>query len=146
MFVAVLVAVPAWGEIVVPTLVSEVNTNPYSTATTDKLTDNSGMTPAVNAGDSLESAVAATHVYGGVFESWVTNGAAPDYSASQPAPVFVWDVTGGGNTQLAAIILWQYQNDGGGTGRVGNHAKTIELQFNTEAEGSATFAGPVTTV
>jgi len=132
--------------IIVPTIVSEANTNPYSTATTAALNDNSGMTPAVNAGDSLASAVAATHVFGGVWESWVTNAAAPDYFATSPAPEIVWDLTGGGDSDVGTVILWQYQNDGGGTGRVGNHAKTIELQFNTEAEGAAAFAGVVSTI
>jgi len=47
---------------------------------------------------------------------------------------------------VGSVILWEYQNDGGGDNRVGNHARTIELRFNTEAEGSAVFSGPATTV
>ncbi len=130
--------------IVVPTIVSEANTNPYSTATTATLNDNSGMTPGVNAGDSLASALAAVHANTGVFDSWVTNDAAPDYFVQSPAPVIIWDL--GGDMPVGTAIFWQYQNDGGGDNRVGNHARTIELQFNTEAEGAATFAGAVTTL
>ncbi len=133
-------------EIIVPMIVSEANTNPYSTATTDKLTDNSGMTPAVNAGDSLAPALAAIHANTGVFDSWVTNASAPDYFAASQPPVIVWDLTAGGDKLVGTAILWQYQNDGGGDNRVGNHARTIELRFNTEAEGSAVFSGPATTI
>ena len=75
--------------IIMPTIVSEANTNPYSTATTDKLNNNSGMTPAVNAGDSLAAALVAVHANTGVFDSWVTNAAAPDYFAASSAPVRV---------------------------------------------------------
>jgi len=146
-FVSVFVlAGTAGAEIIVPTIVSEANTNPYSTATTDKLTDNSGMTPAVNAGDSLASALAAIHANTGVFDSWVTNASAPDYFAASQHPVIVWDLTAGGDMLVGTAILWQYQNDGGGENRVGNHARTIELRFNTEAEGSAVFSGPATTI
>ena len=130
--------------IIVPTIVSEANTNPYSSATTATLNDNSGMTPGVNAGDSLASALAALHANTGVWESWVTNAAAPDYFAQSPAPVITWDL--GGDTPVGTAIFWQYQNDGGGDNRVGNHARTIELQFNTEAEGAAAFAGLTTTL
>ncbi len=139
----------AAGGIIVPAIASESNTNVYSTATTDMLINNSGMTPAVDGGDSLNAALQAVHVYGGVFESWVTNASAPDYFAGFGAtspPVIVWDLTGGGDTTVGTLIIWQYQNDGGNGINVGNHARTMELQFNTEAEGSAIFDGPVTTV
>ena len=139
-------AAAANATIIVPSIVSEANTNPYSTATTAGLNDNSGMTPGVNAGDSLESALAATHVFGGVFESWVTVGADPDYFGAYPPAEIVWDLTGGGNTTTGSAVLWQYQNDGGGEGRVGNHAKTIEFLFNTEAQGDVSFTGAATTI
>jgi len=132
--------------IIVPSIVSEANTNPYSTATTAQLNNNSGMTPVINAGDSLESAMGAVHDFGGVFESWVTVGATPDYFGAYPAAEIIWDLTGGGNTTAGSAILWQYQNDGGGVGRVGNHAKTIEFLFNTEAQGDVSFAGAATTI
>lgn len=41
-------------------------------------------------------------------------------------------------------MLWQYQNNGGGIANVGNHTRTMELRFNTAAEGFLSFAGPVT--
>ena len=130
--------------IIVPTIVSQSNTNPYSTATTAELTNNSGMTPVVNAGDSLAAGVAAIHDNTGVFFSWVTNAAAPDYFVQSPAPVIVWDLTGGGDTPVGTAIFWQYQNDGGGDNRVGNHARSVELRFNTEAQGADVFDGVVT--
>jgi len=135
--------------IIVPTIVSEANTNPYGgdpQANIAKLNDNSGMTPGVNAGDSLASAVAAVHANTGVFDSWVTNASAPDYFAQSPAPVIIWDLTGGGDTLVGTALFWQYQNDGGGDNRVGNHARAVELQFNTEAEGADAFAGAATTL
>ena len=132
--------------ILTPTIVSESNTNPYSTTSIGNLNDNSGMTPAVNSGDSLVGALTATHAWGGIWESWVSNAAAPDYFATSSPAVVVWDVSGGGDTNVGSVILWQYQNDGGNGINVGNQTRTIELQFNTEADGSASFAGAVTTV
>jgi hypothetical protein len=144
-----MISCAANAEIMVPSIVSETDTNHYSTASTAALTNNSGMTPAVNAGDSLEEAIAAIHANTGVFESWVTEASAPDYfggfGGTNP-PVIVWDVTGAGDTLLLNIILWQYQNDGGGNNQVGNHARTIEMQFNTEDQGADVFAGAVTTI
>ena len=146
LFIAVPVALSAENTVVVPTIVSESNTNSYSTATTVSLNDNSGMTPGVNAGDALVAALTAVHANTGVFESWVTNDSAPDYFVGSPTPTIVWDLTGGGDASVGSVILWQYQNDGGGDNRVGNHARTIKLRFNTEADGSAVFSGPETTV
>jgi len=146
---SVFCGVLANAEIIVPTIVSETDTNHYSSATTAKLNDNSGMTPGVNAGDSLADAIGAIHANTGVFDSWVTNDSAPDYfggfGGTNP-PEIIWDLTGGGDTPVGTLIIWQYQNDGGGNNQVGNHARTIELQFNTEAQGSDTFAGPIATV
>lgn len=136
---------PSGTGIIRPKLLGSANANPFDVALPAKMVDNSGMTPAVNTGDSLASALAATHVFGGFAESWVTNANAPDYFGPNPAaPEFVFDLEV--DTVLDAIVLWNYQNDGGGGGRVGNQARTIELQVNTEAEGSAVFGGPVTTI
>ena len=44
--------------------------------------DNSGMTPAVNNGDSLATALGATHVYGGFTESFVTVDSTADFFAT----------------------------------------------------------------
>jgi len=138
-------SVPA--AVIRPAIISSADTNPYSSATIDKLVDNSGLTPAVNTGDSLAAALGAIHANTGVFESWVTNANAPDYfGVNPPPPTIVFDLTGGGDIHVGTFILWQYQNDGGGGNHVGNHARTIELRFNTEAEGSTDFTGPVTVV
>jgi hypothetical protein len=141
---------PVGTGIIVPTLAAATNANPFDVATPAKMTDNSGMAPPVNQGDSLGSALSATHVFGNYAESWVTNASGADYFAGgTPAPTFLWDLHG--DVNLDTILLWNYQNDGGGNPdgggyRVGNQARTVELQFNTEAEGSAVFSGPTTTV
>ena len=101
----------AGAEVILPTIVSHNNTQPYSTATIDKIADNSGMTPAVNTGDTLTSALDAIHIFGGVFESWVTIGSAPDYSESQPAPEIVFDLTGGGDTTAGSIVTNMYSGE-----------------------------------
>jgi hypothetical protein len=131
--------------IIRPKLLSSTNANAFDVALPAKMIDNSGMVSPVNTGDSLASALAATHVFGGHAESWVTNANAPDYYGPNPAaPEFVFDLEV--DTYLDAVVLWNYQSDGGGGNRVGNQARTIELQFNTEADGSDAFNGPVTTI
>ena len=68
-------ATSARAEIVVPVLDSSAYTNAYSNGTPDKLTDSSGLSVAVNTGDTLAQAQSATHVWdGGFAQSWVTNG------------------------------------------------------------------------
>lgn len=142
---------PSGPGIIRPTIISSQNANPFDVATPNKMVDNSGMSPAVNTGDSLAVALGATHVFGGFAESWVTNALVPDYYGGgvNPAPTFVFDLEI--DTVLDAMVLWTYQNDGGGNPdgagfRVGNQVRTIELQFNTEAQGSETFSGPTTTI
>jgi len=51
-------------------------------------------------------------------------------------PEFVFDLTGGGDTPVESILLWQYGNNGGGPNRVGNHTKDFRVILHTEAEGS----------
>ncbi len=136
---------PTGPGIIRPILLSSANDNSFNVAVPTKMVDNSGMTPAVNTGDSLASALSATHVFGGFAESWVTNDVAPDYyGGPNGTPTFVFDLEV--DTVLDAMVLWTYQNDGGGGGRVGNQVRSVELQFNTEAEGSGTFSGPVSTI
>lgn len=141
---------PFTSGIIRPTILSSANANSFDVATPGKMVDNSGMTPQVNTGDSLSSALAATHVFGGFAESWVTNGVNPDYyGGGNEPPTFVFDLEQ--DTFLDAMVLWTYQNDGGGNPdgagyRVGNQVREIELQFNTEAQGSDAFAGPTTTI
>ncbi len=139
-----------FGEVIVPTSVATINLNAYGGTGPTQLIDNSGMTPAVNNGDTLEAALAAVHTYGGGYaESYISNASGSDYFAgygSTQPPIFIWDLTSGGDVSVGGIILWQYQNNGGNYISIGNHAYTIDLQFNTEAQGAGTFSGPVTTI
>lgn len=133
--------------IMVPAISSTTNQNAFSGQGFSFVTNNSGMTPAVNNGDSLASAQAAVHAYTGFAESFVTNDSTGDYfatgvGASAP-PTVVFDM--GSDSVLSNIILWQYQNDGGGSANVGNHTRSLQLRFNTAAQGAGSFSGaPVT--
>lgn len=143
--VLVLCALPALAPaaIIIPGLVSSANANTDTAigAGIPQLTDNSGLSANVSAGGSLASAMAVSHVLNGpgYQQSWVTQGAAPDYFATKAPPTFVWDV--GVGVVLANLVVWVYGNDGGGATSRGNQAKSLELRFNTEAQGSATFGG-----
>lgn len=142
---AALLAAQAGATIVAPTYVAAGSTpDSFSTGTPDKLVNNSGMTPAVVSGTSLEAAIAATHVFNGGFsESWVTNDPAPgggDYfEESLIIPTMIFDL--GQDLEVLDLFFWQYQNNGGGGANIGNQVKDIEVRFNTAAEGSTTFAG-----
>lgn len=124
--------------IVVPTYLSGSSTpNSFQTSTPDQMVNNAGMNTAVNQGDSLASALAATHSYSGAYgSSWVTNASGGDYFVGGVIPVLVFDL--GADTTISDLLLWQYENNGGG--QPGNHTKTIDVRFNTQAEGT-TFAG-----
>lgn len=130
----------------VPAISSVTNENAFLGQGFTFVTNNSGMTPAVNNGDSLGSASGAVHIYGGFTESFVTNASGADYFAGFGAtnpPVVVFDL--GSDSLLSNILLWQYQNDGGGAANVGNHTRTLDLRFNTAAQGAGSFSGaPVT--
>ncbi|MFC4991244.1 PEP-CTERM sorting domain-containing protein [Rubritalea tangerina] len=128
------------------------SSSPYSylTATPLQLLNSSGLNTPVNAGDSLASAQSATHDYNLGFEqSWTTNdpgGQNSDYFASGGlAPILVFDL--GQDYDVQNLIFWQYQNSGSIAGvDVANNAKTIEVRYNTEAEGNAAFTGSATTL
>jgi hypothetical protein len=134
--------------IIVPSISSVANDNPFDGRTFDFVVNNSGLTPAVNAGDSLAAAQGAVHAYTGYLESWVTNASTADYfetgGGNASPPTVVFDL--GTDTAISNIILWQYQNDGGGAANVGNHTRTLDLRFNAAFEGSASFLGPATTL
>lgn len=138
----------AASSIIVPSINSVANENPFSGQGFSFVINNSGMTPAVNSGDSLASAQAAVHTYGNFTESWVTNASTADYFATgvgaTSPPSVVFDL--GTDTAISNIILWQYQNDGGGVANVGNHTRTLDLRFNTAAEGAGAFLGSATTL
>ena len=118
--------------------------------------DNAGMlTPVVGGvgGTSLVSALGATHRFGSSYDGSYAStnpGGSSDFFASigQDTDVdIVYDLTGGGNTDIGSVILWQYENNGGGSpANVGNQAQTIEIRVNTEAQGSAAFSGSAVTV
>ncbi len=143
--VAVCGAAPA---IIVPSIVSSANENAFSGQGFTFLTNNSGMTPAVSSGATLATAQSAVHNYGGFTESWVTVDSTGDYFATGTGltakPTIVFDL--GQTTVLADIILWQYQNDGGGGPNTGNQTRSLELRFNTAAQGFASFTGSATTL
>lgn len=116
--------------------------------------DNARMNTAVNHGDSLASALAATHEYGAIYDGFYNSSAwgyPSDFFATLPANNggdtdvdFVLDL--GSDQTLGSILLWQNSNNGGGADLVGNHARTIEIRVNTAAQGSGAFAGAATTV
>ena len=134
--------------IVVPTLVTSTGANPLFGP--EQMTSNSGMSPAIGDGDTLDSALAATHLFGGTANSsWITNGSSGDYFApGQPGavttPTFIWDL--GADVPLTDVLLWNYENNGGNWTNVGNQARLIEFRFNTAGEGTATFDGTATEV
>jgi hypothetical protein len=144
---ALFAAGPAAATIVAPSYVAANSTpDTFSTASPAQLVNNSGMVVPVVSGTSLNDALAANHIFNGGFaESWVTNDPAPsggDYFAQSPVvPVLVFDL--GQDLSVLDLFFWQYQNNGGGGANIGNQVKDIEVRFNTAAEGSSSFTGPV---
>jgi len=105
----------------------------YNVGTPDKIVDGSALSEAIPTGDTLAHALNVTHSFGGGFsESWVTNGNSPDYFAGKTPPTIVLDL--GSDQPVGTVILWQYQNNGGGPGRTGNHSMTINVRVNTAAD------------
>lgn len=145
LFVGRSLAAPA---IMIPSISSTADENPFAGQGFSFVTDNSGMSPAVNNGDSLATAQAAIHSYGNYVESFVTVDSTVDYFAtgfgSTNPPSVVFDL--GQDSVLSNILLWQYQNDGGGQTNVGNHTRTLDLRFNLAADGATIFSGSATTL
>jgi len=113
--------------------------------------DNTRMISEVNNGDSLTSALAAYHDFGsgynGSYVSVDRNGVADFFEDGETSPVnLVYELTSTGDTALDGIVLWNYENTGGGPTAVGNHLRTVEVRVNTEADGSSSFNGPATTI
>jgi LmbE family N-acetylglucosaminyl deacetylase len=119
----------------------------YVLNSADDTINNDGMNTAVNGGDTLISALEAIHQYGSSYKdsyaSTDPGGYPSDFFASLPGGDtdvdIVFDLTGGGDTDIGSVILWQYENSGGGTSRAANHARTIEIYVNTEAQGDTIF-------
>jgi len=134
--------------VILPTYVSGSSSpDSFDVATPAKLLDNSGLSANVPDGDTLSHALSVTHSYnGGWTESWVTNssGNGTDYFASESNPIIVFDL--GSDQEVGSAIIWQYQNNGGGSTNLGNNARLIDIRFNTEADGSTDFNDPPTEI
>jgi len=135
---------PAEATILKPVSVSTSITGDAGSSHLYLLDDNPGYAPAslqrptgtgvtLNTGDPLSDAMATVHELTGTghAESWTR-------PTGAGLPEFVFDLTGGGDTPVESILLWQYGNNGGGPNRVGNHTKDFRVILHTEAEG-ATF-------
>jgi len=104
-------------------------------------------------GGPVSHALGVTHRYhggwGGSFATTAPGGGGSDFFESiapDDAVELVFDLTGGSDTPIGSVLLWQYENSGGGANRTGNHARTVEMRINTEAEGSTVFTGPPVTL
>jgi len=142
--VSALATGAGFSAVILPTYLS-ADSSPDALSSPSKLVDDSGMTPNVLNGDDLSLALSAEHDYnGGYQESWVTNANGADYFSGGTSPIIVFDL--GADTTVGSVLIWQYQNNGGGDTNVGNQAYTINVRFNTAAEGSSTFSGAPTLI
>jgi MYXO-CTERM domain-containing protein len=121
----------------------------YLSATPEKMVNGAGLAEAIPDGDTVAHALTVNHSFGGGFaDSWVSNGHSPDYFAVAAPPTIVLDL--GSEQTVGTIILWQYENSGGSNStdgaRDGNDTLTMNIRFNTEAEGSSSFTGSSTTI
>jgi len=146
----VLVTTSAAGSVITP---AEVISEEYVFNSAVNTINNVGMITPVYHGDDTAAALDAVHVhhggYTGSFATTAPGGGGSDFFASiggDTAVEIVYDLTGGGDTPVDSMLVWQYENSGGGPDRVGNHARTIEIRINTEADGSTQFGGPPITV
>jgi len=138
--------------VILPTYVAADSApDSYSSANPGQLVNNSGFLggETVPDGDTVAHALTVTHNFDTRWqESWVTNGHNPDYFGVAGPATIVLDL--GSDQTVGSIILWQYGNHGGSSAtagaRDGNGTKTMNIRFNTEAEGSASFAGSPTAI
>jgi len=137
-----LPAVAAFGTVVTPVSVTGTIAGDARSSVDYLLIDNAGFAPdslqdvdgnevLLDTGDPLTKAL-ATYGYragNGQNESW-TRG------TNQGEPVFTFDLTGSGDTDIGSVLLWQYGNNGGtGPNNGGNSTKDFALIFHTDAEG-----------
>ena len=107
--------------------------------------DGSGLSVPLNTGVNFPSLLAATHVANMDFtESWQTNASGMGGSyfggvAPPPNPRLVFDL--GANRMVSDLFFWQFQGTGGIGNTPGNGTRTLEVRFNTEAQGPNNFAG-----
>ena len=114
----------------------------------NQLIDNSGLSSALNSGDSISNAYSVTHVYDtGWKQSYSSTnpggGGSTDFFASIGSDTDVdilLDLSGGGDVIFRSVLLWQYQNNGGGADRAGNALRTMEIRINTDAQGTNSFS------
>ncbi|MCA9184968.1 MAG: LamG-like jellyroll fold domain-containing protein [Pirellulaceae bacterium] len=144
--VTLVSATPVHAAVVQPTIFSSnLNTDVGIGDDENAMVNGQGLSVALPTGSDFTTALGATHAYGGGFaESYVSVSTAGDYFGTNGPVSAVFDLTGGGDTIVNSVLLWQYQNNGGNNTSVGNHARNIELRFNTDSQGAASFAGPVT--
>ena len=136
--VLVLAAAPASAEVKSATwLPGASSPDTYLGASPARMVDGSGLSDPAQAaaGASLADLSGVKHAFGGGFlDSWVTNGTLQaDYFATKPAPVLVFDL--GADAWLRNVVIWQYENTGGGYALSGNAARVIEIRVATSAEG-----------
>ena len=116
------------------------------------LIDGSGLTDPLETWTKMPddpNAVKHTWGVGVASDNWVTGapGGFPSdwFEASGTIPTFVFDL--GEDRPLIGAHFWQYGSGTGTPGAVqGNGAKSIELRFNTAADGNVDFLGPVYTI
>jgi len=113
----------------------------------NQLIDNSGLSSALNSGDPVSNAYSVTHVYntesGQSYSSTDPGGSSTDFFASIGSDTDVdilLDLSGGGDVTFRSVLLWQYQNNGGGAERAGNALRTMEIRINTDAQGTNSFS------
>jgi len=109
-----------------------------------KLVDGSGLSAPVGDGDTLAHALTVTHIYDGRYQqSWVTNdhNNTDYFAAVSTNPTIVFDL--GADYEIGDLVIWQYQNHGGGASKTGNASYTIDVRFNTEADGTDFGTVPV---
>lgn len=112
-----------------------------------------GLNSPIPDGGPVSHALGITHVYhggwSGSFATIAPGGGGSDFFASiapDSAVELVYDLTGGDDVTIGSVLFWQYENSGGGANRTGNHARTVEIRVNSEAQGSTDFAGPPVTL
>lgn len=117
----------AYGALITPAGVNS------STAGTDlfpavHLIDNSGVSAGFTA--------ASTHAGYASTNSWVTSSYNPDYFASGPVPVLIFDL--GSTWSLSDIVIWQYA-----AGNVGTTSRSITVDFSSTGVGGTWSGGVV---
>ncbi len=140
--ILLLTVSPIFGEIIKPVGVTSTIVGDAGSAVSYLLDDNPGVAaPALQnemgeevvleTGEKLTTALTTFHYRegDGHQESWTQ-------TTPQGNPIFVFDLTGGGNVSIGSILLWQYGNNGGpGEANGGNATRDLSLIFHREEDG-----------